>query len=172
MQAITVAIADEDVERRTRFERVLLGAQGIRVLTNTPGEGRITQERRRNPRTDISTAADVVARSRRLNPRILLANLQQCTDEGCAMLSSLRRECPETLVVLLADESPDQEERIIQALATGARGYLDPEVDALHISRAVRVIDRGEAWVPRKMLGNIMDRVLHRDAVRSAEART
>ena len=27
--------------------------------------------------------------------------------------------------------------------------------------KAVRVVDRGEIWVTRKMLGKIMDKVLH-----------
>ena len=77
------------------------------------------------------------------------------------MLKSLRIECPETLVVLLADESAQQEELIIQALARGARGYLNLEADPILILKAVHVIDRGEAWVPRKMLGKIMDKVLN-----------
>jgi len=169
MRAITVAIADEDEERRTRFERSLQGEQDIRLLTNRTAEGRISQDRRLRSRANITRIDDVVARSRRLKPRILFASLQQCTDANCSMLSSLRSECPETLVVMLADESDQHEERILQALASGARGYLNPGVDALHISKAVRVIDRGEAWVPRKMLGKIMDQVLHRSYVRSME---
>jgi len=162
MQIITVAIADEDAERRAKFENSLQGEEGIMVLKNaTTSEGEMTIDRRLNTRTSISAIDNVVARIRRLNPRILLANLKQCTDADCAMLVSLRRECPETLVVLLADESVQQEDRVMQALASGARGYLSPEADSRYLSKAVHVIDRGEAWVPRKMLGKIMDQVLH-----------
>ena len=161
MQPITVAIADEDAERRSRFERSLQGTQGIRLVTSATTEAHVGQERRRSSRANITRIEDVVARSRRLKPRILFAGLQQSTEADCAMLAALRSECPETLVVMLADGSARQEERILQALASGARGYLNPEVDESLISTAVRIIDRGEAWVPRKMLGNIMDRVLH-----------
>lgn len=162
MQPITVAIADEDADRRAKFEQSLQGEQGIKVLTNvTTSEGGMTKNRRLKPRTNITAIEDAVARIRRLNPRILLANLKQCTDADCAMLESLRRECPETLVVLLADESVQQEDRVMQALARGARGYLSPEADSLYLSKAVHVISRGEAWVPRKMLDKIMDQVLH-----------
>lgn len=162
MQAITVAITDEDGGRRAKFERSLQGEQGIEVLANTKtGESDMTGERRLIPRAGITAIEDVVARVRRLNPRILLANLKQCTDADCAMLVSLRRECPGTLVVLLADESAQQEDQVMRALAKGARGYLNIEADPAHISKAVHVIDRGEAWVPRKMLGKIMDQVLH-----------
>jgi DNA-binding NarL/FixJ family response regulator len=162
METITVAIADEDGERRAKFEHSLQGEQGIKVLTNTTSiEGEMTVDRRLNPRTNISSIDNVVARIRRLNPRILLANMKQCTDANCAMLVSLRRECPETLVVLLADEQVPQEEKVIQALASGARGYLNIEADSVHFSKAMHVIDRGEAWVPRIMLGKIMNQVFH-----------
>ena len=162
MQPITVAIADEDAGRRARFERSLQGEQGIRVLTNVKtSEVGITRNRRRTPRANTTAIDDMIARTRRLNPRILLANLKQCTEADGAMLVSLRHECPETLVVLLADESDQQEEQIMQALARGARGYLNFKADPILVSKALHVIDRGEAWVPRKMLGKIMDQVLH-----------
>ena len=123
MQIITVAIADEDSERRAKFENSLQGEEGIIVLKNaTTSEGEMTIDRRLNPRTSNSAIDNVVARIRRLNPRILLADLKQCAEEDCAMLVSLRRDCPETLVVLLADESVQQEDRVMQALASGARG--------------------------------------------------
>lgn len=161
MQQITVAIADEDGGRCAKFEHSLQGEQGIKVLTNDiTNEGNMTKNRRLKPRTNITVIEDVVARIRRLNPRILLANLKQCTDADCAMLVSLRRECPETLVVLLADESVQQEDQVMQALAKGARGYLDIEADVIHVAKAVHVIDRGEAWVPRQMLGKVMDQVM------------
>jgi DNA-binding NarL/FixJ family response regulator len=62
--------------------------------------------------------------------------------------------------VLLTDDTVN-ESRILQALEVGAIGYLKNEAVELHLSRAVTVVGRGEAWVPRKMLGKIMDRVLN-----------
>jgi len=162
MQPITVAIADEYAERRTKFELSLQGEQGVSVLTNfTSSEGDMARNRRLNPRTNMTAIEDVIAMTRLLNPRILFANMKQCAEADGAMLLSLRRECPETLVVLLTDESVQQENQIMQALARGARGYLNLEADPILISKAVRVIDRGEVWVPRKMLGKIMDQMLH-----------
>ena len=162
MQPITVAIAGENAERRTKIEHYLQGEQDISVLTNAASmEGEMSRNRRLYPRTNMTPIENVVAMTRRLNPRILFANMKQCTEADGAMLLSLRRECPGTLVVLLADESVQQENLIMQALARGARGYLNLEADPIHISKIVHVIDRGEAWVPRKMLGKIMDQMLH-----------
>lgn len=162
MQTITVSIADANGARCSKFEHLLQGEQGIRVLANAATkQGDMTGNRRLAPRTDITVVEDMVARIRRLNPRVLLANMKQCTDADCEMLVTLRRECPETLVVLLADESLQQEDRVVQALARGARGYLNLDSDSPQISKIIQAIDRGEAWVPRKMLGKLMDQILH-----------
>lgn len=161
MQPVTVAIADPDPGIQTEFEHSLQGAQGIKVLTNVASsEGDVVNNRRLKPRTSISPIEDAVARVRRLNPRVLLASLNQCIDADCAMLETLRRECPETLVVLLADETV-REEQVMQALASGARGCLSRESAQYDLSKAVHVVERGEAWVPRRLLGKIMDEVRH-----------
>lgn len=171
MQPIAVAIADPDRGRQTKFEHSLQAEQGIRVLTNVASnEGDMASNRRLKPRTSISSIEEAVARVRRLNPRVLLANLNQCLDADCAMLVSLRRECPETLVVLLADETV-REDQVMQALASGARGCLSGESAPPYLSKVVHAVDRGEAWVPRRMLGKIMDEVWHWCHESSAEVR-
>ncbi|MEO6823487.1 MAG: DNA-binding response regulator [Nitrosospira sp.] len=161
MQMVTVAIADTDPGRRTKLEQSLQGEKGIRVLTNVMSNGdEISSDRRRKPRTNITAIKDVIARIGRLKPRVLFVNLDQSINGDFALLEALHRECPETLVVLLTDKSA-KDEQIIQALANGARGCLNREVAPLYFLKAVRVVDQGEIWVTRKMLGKIMDKVLH-----------
>lgn len=174
IQPVTVAIADTDRDRRAGYERLLQGEIGVTLLTNVTSSNEVVDEkrlsgrpsdhafvnRRLKPRTNITASEDEVARIKRLKPLVLLVNLNLCTDEDYALLLSLRRECPGALMVLLADDSI-QESQIIQALEIGARGYLKYETVQLHLSMAIRVVGRGEAWVPRKMLGNIMDHMLN-----------
>jgi DNA-binding NarL/FixJ family response regulator len=112
------------------------------------------------PDAAVIAIDDVVERISQLKPRIVFVNLDLSTGGDFALLEALHRECPETLVLLLTDKSI-QEEQIIQALATGARGCLSHEADPLYFLKAVHVVDRGEIWVTRKMLGKIMDKVLH-----------
>ena len=165
MQNVTVAIADVDRERRAGYERLLHGEDGITLLSNV-GLGNEDRNdhafvnHRVKQRTDILAYENEVARIKRLKPSVMLVNLDLSNDEGHALLLSLRCECPETFIVLLTDGFV-QESRIIQALEIGARGYLSNKTVEMHLSRAVQVVGRGEAWVPRKMLGNIMDRVLN-----------
>jgi DNA-binding NarL/FixJ family response regulator len=165
MQTVTVAIADIDRDRRAGYERLLHGESGITLLSSvgTDSEDRNDYafvNRRLKQRTDISACENEVARIKRLKPIVMLVNLDMCADEDHALLLSLRNECPESHIVLLAHDAV-HESKIIQALEIGARGYLKNESVELHLSKAVQVVGRGEAWVPRKMLGSIMDRVLN-----------
>lgn len=174
MQPITVAIADTDRDRRAGYERLLQGESGITLLTNVAsgdevGEERLLsgrpndhvfENRRLKPRTNVAENEDEVARIKRLKPLVLLVNLNLCTDEDYALLLSLRRECPDTLMVFLADDSV-HESKILKVLEIGARGYLKYETVQFHLSGAIQAVGRGEAWVPRKMLGNIMDHMLN-----------
>ncbi len=162
MRKVTVAIADTDSSRRANLEQSLQGEQDIKVLTNVMSLSNGVEacgERRLKPRTDITEIEDVIARIGRLKPRILFVHLDESTG-GFALLEALYREYPETLLVLLTDKSAKEEE-ILQALATGVRGCLDHEAAPSYFLKAVRVVDRGEVWVTRKMLGKIMDEVLH-----------
>ncbi len=160
MKKVTVAITDTDPGRREKLEQSLQGEQDIQVLTNViSDETEISGERRLISRTDITEIEDVIARIGRLKPRILFVNLDQSTG-GFALLEALYREYPETLMVLLTDKSAKEEE-IMQALANGVRGYLDHEAAPSYFLKAVRLVDRGEVWVTRKMLGRIMDTMSH-----------
>ena len=158
MQTVTVAIADTDSRRRTKLEQSLQSGQGIRLLKNVMTD--VSADRKQEPPPDLTSVKEVVARISQLRPRILFINFDQSTEDDFALLGSLQRECPETLVVLLTDKSAP-EDQILQALATGARGCLNHEEDPLYFLKAVRMVDRGEVWVTRKMLGKIMDKVLH-----------
>jgi DNA-binding NarL/FixJ family response regulator len=165
MQTITVAVADVNRDRRMGYERLLYGEDGITLLSNVgPSNGERNDHafvnRRLQQRTNVTECENEVARIKRLRPAVMLINLDTGADENHALLLSLRSVCPESHIVLLADDTV-QDEELIQALEIGARGYLKYEAIELHLSKAVQVVGRGEAWVPRKMLGSIMDRVLN-----------
>lgn len=165
MQTVTVAIADADPGRRMKLEQFLQGGHGIKVLTNVMSNGSDISigsqtEPHKSPHEAGKAIDDVVARIIELKPRILFVNLDLSVAGDYALLEALQRECPETLVLLLTDKSV-QEEQIIQALANGARGCLSHEADPFYFLKAVQVVDQGEIWVSRRMLGKIMDKVVH-----------
>ncbi|MBA4143361.1 MAG: response regulator transcription factor [Nitrosospira sp.] len=161
MQMVTVAIADTNPERRAKIEQLLQEGPGIKVLTDILPEGadKSVDDQYQHQAPDI-TIADIVQRIGRVKPRILFTHLDPSTEHDLVLLQALHRECPDTLVLLLTDKSIG-EELIIEALAVGARGCLSHEAEPFHFQKAVRLVDRGEIWVTRTMLGKIMDKVLH-----------
>lgn len=165
MQTVTVAVADVDRDRRASYERLLHGEEGITLLSNV-GQNNVVRNdhtfscRRQTQRTGASPSENEVARIKRLNPRVMLVNLDMGTDEDQALFLSLRSVCPQSRIVLLAADTVN-ETKIIQALEIGAQGYLKNETVELHLSKAVQMVGRGESWLPSKMMGRIMDRILN-----------
>jgi DNA-binding NarL/FixJ family response regulator len=164
LQPVTVAIADTDRIRRAGYERFLQNENGIALLSDEtsgkgPGISHGSMDRRSKSRANISISEDEIARIKRLNPFVLLVDMNLCTDEDCALLLSLRHECPEAMVVLLVDDSI-QEDQLLKVLKIGARGYLKYGTVQMQLSKAIQAVGRGEAWVSRKMLGGLISHIL------------
>ncbi len=139
MPSITVLIAEPQKVERAACVRLLAPESGIRVV----GEAR--------------TGLELIASTGRLRPRIVLLDLALARSGGTSLIPALRQKSPNTRIILLTDRA--SEARTLEALAHGARGYLDKSLVATFLARAVRVVDAGEAWVPRKMVARIMDRL-------------
>src|SRR3954466_14436173 len=157
MQTVTVAIADANSGRRKKLEQLLRGGPGIKVLDNVMNVSDTVSDR--EPRAlNAIPVEDAVVKVSRLSPRILFIHLDPFSNGSLTLIEALTRECPHTFIVVLTDESV-QEEQILQALANGARGYVSHQADPFYFLKAVRVVDRGEIWVPRRMLGRMMDKI-------------
>lgn len=159
MQTVTVAIADVDCIRRAGLERLLQGEAGIKLLASDD-ESALAKSRSGRG-SHVSEYEDEVDRIKCLNPEVTLVKMGKDADEDQALFLSLRVECPEAQIVLLADDAV-QESRIIRALEIGARGCLTDGAAEHYLTKAVRAVGRGEAWVPPGMLGCILDRVLNK----------
>ena len=136
---ITVVIAERQGADRAACLRLLEAESGIRVV----GEAK--------------NGLEAIASTGRLRPRVLLLDLALARSQGSPLIPALRQKSPQTKIILLTDGA--SEARTLEALAHGARGYLDKALLTTFLGRAVRVVDAGEAWVPRKMVTRIMDRL-------------
>src|SRR5262245_23487239 len=137
MSPITVVVADRRVQRSLCL-RLLDGEVGIRVVGEAP------------------SGLEAITCVARLRPRILLLGLSLVQSDGGSLIPALRQKSPHTKIILLTDK--DSDARTLEALACGARGYLDRSVLATFLPRAVRVVDAGEAWVPRNMVAKTLAR--------------
>ena len=140
MPPITVVIADREKASRAACLRLLRPEKGIRVV----GEAR--------------SGLEAIAVTR-LMPRILLLDVNMAAGNGVALLRILRQKSPRTKVILLTRRA--SEARILDVLSHGARGYLEKKVLRTFLPKAVRLVDAGQAWVPRKMVAKILDRLAH-----------
>jgi DNA-binding NarL/FixJ family response regulator len=139
MPPITVLIADHDNARAGSCARLLRPEKGIRLVGRIP-----------SGLDNFASLAD-------LKPDILLISSNVLKAKAISGLAVLRRSTPRTKVILLARRTSDA--RILDALSFGVRGYLEEDVLGTFLVKAVRCVAGGEAWVPRKMVARIIERL-------------
>jgi len=139
MGHISVVIAGRGRSGRMTCRTLLEPERGIRVV----GEA--------------ASGLDAVTAAERLKPSILILDLELFNSHAASLLPVIRRKSPGTRVLLLTDDA--HEAPTLEALSHGARGYLERGALRTHLPRAVRAVGAGEAWVPRKMVTQIMARL-------------
>jgi DNA-binding NarL/FixJ family response regulator len=141
---ITVVIADGDKTSRLVCLQTLRPEKGISVV----GVAR--------------NRLEALIAAHGLKPRILLLNSNLFKGKRDNLLRALRQKSPRTKMILLTGRAP--ENSILEALSNGARGYLKETAISRFLPKAVRQVEAGEAWVPRKMVAKIADRVARHSA--------
>jgi DNA-binding NarL/FixJ family response regulator len=69
---------------------------------------------------------------------------------GVEGLSVLHRRCPSTRIIFFTGNHDERE--AIRVLKAGARGYCIKEIEPSRLSKAVRVIQKGEVWAGRRII--------------------
>ncbi len=161
MSSITVAIVniEQNQQKTTIHELFQHNAPLFELLTDSPSQAIQSEERRRLTRCGLSFVENAIARIRRLKPQILLMNTSRAMHECCNLLLALRDQCPRIRTLLVIDEAI-KEDDLVLALACGARGFITADLDPVDFTKAVSAIDRGEAWVPRRMTATLMHRIV------------
>ena len=78
-------------------------------------------------------------------------------DEGLKTLEHVKRFRPEMRQIVIG---PDQDELVLDAVTTGARGYLDSSADPHTVRMALEIVVSGSIWAPRRLLSRLIDRLL------------
>lgn len=140
MASITVVIATE-VRERKLCRRLLDPEEGIAVV----GE--------------VRTGVGVVVVAARLRPNVLLLGFKRPRLDALVALPGIRLQSPRTKVILLTT-AQTSDTLILHGLKRGAHGYLDNAAVPTFLVKAVRAVDAGEAWVPRRMVSKILDELM------------
>lgn len=72
------------------------------------------------------------------------------------VMADLRERKPELPILVVGSEIND--EAILKAIASGARGYVDEAAPSAELANAIRVVSAGITWAPRRVLSMFVDR--------------
>lgn len=134
--SITVLVAARDTPRSVSLLQSLRAQPDIRVL----GEAR--------------NAPELLSVLRTLKPHILLLSGSVARRSLLDVLALVRLQSPETGVIVLAPRPSWT--AMLESVAQGARGYLAATSAHLLVSRAVRAVASGEAWLPRAAVSDVL----------------
>jgi len=98
---------------------------------------------------------------RKLLPHVILfASTESLPNmrEICKAIRDISKDQIKSQMLLLGN-IPSHEE-IVSLINVGARGYFDLNDPSGQLPEAVRVIHRGEIWLPRDKMSSIMDRII------------
>jgi DNA-binding NarL/FixJ family response regulator len=138
-QVVNILIADSDKASRAAIARAIQSLRGMRVV----GEAQ--------------TGLEAVSATARLKPGVVLLDLKLSSEFGASLIAILRRKSARTRVILLVGRAP--ESRILEALSHGAVGYVNKKEIARFLPEALEAVSSGEAWMSRRLIPKIMDRL-------------
>jgi NarL family two-component system response regulator LiaR len=135
---LRVIVADDDALVR-RVVRDALQRAGIVVIAEA-GSGR-----------------EAIELTLYYKPDVVLMDLVMPGIDGIAATREIVAGLPETKVVILS--SSDDDELGLLSLRMGACGYLTKTVDVDSLPRALRAASEGEAVVPRRLTGRLVEAI-------------
>jgi DNA-binding NarL/FixJ family response regulator len=108
----------------------------------------------------VAQAADgltALALYRKERPDVALLDLRMPELEGVPLVSRLRDEFPEAVLVVLT--TYDTEDDIDRALRAGAKGYLLKDVAPADLVACVRTVHRGGTWISQAVASKLVARL-------------
>jgi DNA-binding NarL/FixJ family response regulator len=73
------------------------------------------------------------------------------------MVATLKATRPNLRIIVIG--SGTEEEPILKAIALGAKGYVDASASSADFGQAIRVVNQGSVWAPRRVLSVFIERV-------------
>src|SRR5437764_11891629 len=98
---------------------------------------------------------DAITKAVELRPDVILMDLAMPRLDGLAALARLAElEVPANVLIFTQDAD---EELVMQAVRSGAKGYMPKDTPVDRIPRAIRALAAGEAWVERRLTGRVFE---------------
>ena len=147
----------------------LAEAPSVKVLVYCPSDlilSGILRALETDPEIEVvgvekATIESLMDSIRKLLPHVILfASTESLPNmrEICKAIRDISKDQIKSQMLLLGN-IPSHEE-IVSLINVGARGYFDLNDPSGQLPEAVRVIHRGEIWLPRDKMSSIMDRII------------
>jgi DNA-binding NarL/FixJ family response regulator len=140
----SVLVADENRLFREGLRQVLAEEKEIKIV----GEAVNRQQ-----------AVHIVGE---LKPDVMLIDMSFSETESVEIIPSIKEKSPTTKPLILSVSS--DEEKILEALKAGARGYLSKDAGVPDLIKAIQSVNRGELWLERQLMAKFIDRTILADS--------
>lgn len=99
---------------------------------------------------------------RRRQPDILVLDLKMSKKDGLTVLRELRQENQPVKAVILTASLDDEE--ALEAIRLGVRGVVLKEMAPHLLLQCLRKVHAGEAWLEKRSISHVLDRMLRYEA--------
>jgi DNA-binding NarL/FixJ family response regulator len=97
---------------------------------------------------------EAVQKVRQLQPDVVLMDISMPVVDGIAVTQQITREFPAIAVIMLTMHRQDQQ--VLQAITSGARGYLLKTASSQELARTIRRVHAGEVQIEPELTGTIV----------------
>jgi two-component system response regulator NreC len=132
---------------------------GLRMFLNAQPDMEVVGEAK-----DIRIA---LTKAREIKPDVVVMEICLPRISGIKAIEQLRRECPQTRVVVLS--LYDDQAHARAALAAGGSAYVVKRAAAADLLSAIRAVHQGRFFVDRSLAGRVLEDFLEKATHRSAK---
>src|SRR4030088_315224 len=104
---------------------------------------------------EAGDAETALVRTAALIPDIVLMDIDLPGQDGIATTRRLKAEFPDVIVVMLTVH--DATDKLLEAIKSGAQGYLVKNIRSAELLEQLRGLTRGEAAITRRMAARILE---------------
>jgi two-component system NarL family response regulator len=107
---------------------------------------------------EADDGAPAIELYRALKPDVVLADLRLPHFDGAQLAGALARETPPGRVLVFSHHASEQD--LVRALGAGALGYVTKEIRPNELLEAVRLVARGERYLPPDLAARVQSALL------------
>jgi DNA-binding NarL/FixJ family response regulator len=155
-----VAVVEEQVRVLLADEQALF-REAMRVVLSSQDDLQVVSE--------AKDGQQAVAEAVRVQPDVALLDAMLPNGDGIHAAAQIADRVPTCRVIVFSGQ--EDERVLLDALEAGAAGYLSKESPLVDLIEATRAVHRGEALVPPRMLGAVLQRLIQRRRERDAALR-